>query len=92
MNKEEEKYYLCFDVGLTGYFSIIQYKKNSFFKVIHSESIKVEEKETFLYKTDLKKKSKAIVKNQISFKLNYERISYLLKKYNINSGDCLGLL
>lgn len=86
MNK---KYYLCFDVGLTGYFSIIEYVKNDYFKVIHSEKIQVEEKENFLYKTDKTKKSKAIVKNQISFKLNYERIKYLIKKYNMDTSKCL---
>ena len=91
-NKDKEKYYLCFDVGLTGYFSIIKYIKNNFFEVIHSEKIQIEEKENFLYKTDKNKKSKAIVKNQVSFKLNYERIKYLLKKYNINNNDCLAFL
>ena len=60
MNKEE-KYYLCFDVGLTGYFSIIKYIKNNFFEVIHSEKIQIELKEDKLYKTDSKTKSKAII-------------------------------
>ena len=83
------KYYLCFDVGLTGYFSIIKYVKNNFFEVIHSEKIQIEEKEDKLYKTDSKKKSKAIVKNQVCFKSNYERIKYLLNKYSIRSEDCL---
>ena len=83
------KYYLCFDVGLTGYFSIIKYVKNNFFEVIHSEKIQVEEKEDKLYKTDSKKKSKAIVKNQVCFKSNYERIKYLFNKYSIRPEDCL---
>lgn len=83
------KYYLCFDVGLTGYFSIIKYEKNNFFEVIHSEKIQIELKESKLYKTDSKTKSKAIVKNQVCFKSNFERIKYLLNKYSINPSDCL---
>lgn len=86
MNK---KYYVCFDVGLKGFFSIIEYEKNNYFRVIHSEKIQVEEKQRYLFKTDINKESKAIVKNAVSFKLNYSRIKHLLEKYQINPKDCL---
>lgn len=79
MFNKNKKYYVCFDVGLKGFFSIIEYEKGNFFKVIHSEKIQVEEKQRYLFKTDINKESKAIVKNAVSFKLNYSRIKHQLK-------------
>lgn len=89
-NKRQEKHFLCFDVGLTGFFSIIKCS-NGVFEVIHSEALQTEEKEDFLFKTDTKTKSKAIVKKQISFTKNFDRIDYLFKKHNINKNKCLAL-
>lgn len=85
------KYFICFDVGLTGFFSIIEYDKNKF-NIIHSETIKVESKDDFLYKIDKSKETKSMVKNQISFKKNYELLSKLIKDYNIDTNNCISFL
>lgn len=86
----DKKYYVCFDVGLTGFFSIIEYKNKEYFKVLNSEVLICELKEDNLYKTDSKKKSTAIVKNQLSYTKNKQRIVELLK--DINKADCTAFI
>lgn len=85
-----KKYFICMDVGLTGFFSIIQYEKNKvnkYFKVIHSELLQVELKSDNL----LAEKSNVSVKNQISFKKNFKRIKELMELYQINPENCIAM-
>lgn len=87
LNKKnnKENFIISFDVGLYGYFSIIKINQTKkIFEVIHSEPLKLELKENFILLKDEKNKSKLIVKNQISFNENLERLKYCINKYNIN--------
>ena len=52
----KKSFYLCFDVGLTGYYSLIEITNDNQFKVLESNKIITELKEDNLYKVDSKKK------------------------------------
>lgn len=87
----KKSFYLCFDVGLTGYYSLIEITNDNQFKVLESNKIITELKEDNLYKVDSKKKSKSMVKNQVSFSKNLSEIKSLIEKYKINTKDILSL-
>ena len=82
------KYILSFDVGLTGFYSLVKTEQNNSATVLFSAKLLTELKEENLLTTDNKTKSKAIVKNQISFKQN--RL-VLLNLINQNSSNCIAL-
>lgn len=87
MNKNY-KYYLSFDLGLTGFYSLIKIENNKF-EILESNKIIVELKEDKLFKVNDKTKSKAMIKNQISFIKNYLEIKEMLIKYNIEKNEVL---
>lgn len=80
-----KKRIISVDLGLTGFISIIDIDAESF-KVIDSFKIEVEEKDNFVLKKT-KSKSKAVIKNQSSFSLNYP----MVEKYKIEDKETLGL-
>lgn len=77
-------YVIAFDVGLTGYYSLLQEGK-----VLESNKLEVELKEDFLIKTNTKTKSKVLVKNQLSFLNNFNKLKDIVNKYNLTKDNCL---
>lgn len=88
----KKSFYLTFDLGLTGYYSLIEVTKDNQFKVLESNKIITELREDKIYKVDTKTKSKSIVKNQVSYLKNLSEIKKLLDKYKINPEDILSFV
>lgn len=82
-----KKRYFGVDVGLTGFISICDVDEENNFTVVDSFKIEVEEKEKSVFKIS-KSKSKAIIKNQTSYKKNEDN----LLQYIEEEKDHFGLL
>lgn len=88
----KKSFYLTFDLGLTGYYSLIEVTTDNQFKILESNKIITELREDKIYKIDNTTKSKSMVKNQVSYNQNLNEIKSLLNKYNINPEDILSFV